>query len=59
MSLDHVGGEDVSAVWIRVAEEVGEADGGKRIVVAVGRGVEFDHLAIMIRRRINEVRDGW
>lgn len=30
-------------VWVWIAEEVGEGDGGEGIVVGVVLGVEFDH----------------
>lgn len=40
---DHVGGEDVGAVGVGVAEEVGEGYGWEGVVVGEGRIVEFDH----------------
>lgn len=33
MAVDHVAGEDMRAVWVWVAEEVGEGDGGEGVVV--------------------------
>lgn len=40
---DHVGGEDVGAEGVWVAEEVGEGYGGEGVVVGEGGFVEFDH----------------
>ena len=36
VSGDYIGGEDVCAVGVWVAEEVGEAHGGERVVVGMG-----------------------
>ncbi len=43
MSSYRVGGCDMSGVWIRVSEEVGERYGGEGVVIGVGRAVELDH----------------
>ena len=43
VSRDDVRGEDVGGVGVRVAEEVGEGDGGEGVLVGVGGGVEFYH----------------
>lgn len=41
--VDDVGRQDVGCVRIRVAKEVGEADGGKGVIVVEGVLVELDH----------------
>lgn len=40
---DHVGGEHVGGVGVRIAEEVGEGDGGEGVVVGCVGGIKFDH----------------
>lgn len=40
---DHVGGEDMSAVRVRVPQEVGEGHGWEGVVVGVGGFEEFHH----------------
>lgn len=42
-SRDHVGGEDVSGMRIRIAEEICEGDSGEGVVVRECRFVEFHH----------------
>lgn len=42
-AINYVGGENVRRVGVRVAQEVGEGDGGEGEVVGVGGFVEFDH----------------
>lgn len=44
MTVDDIGRDDVGRVWIRIAKEVGQSDGGERVVVSVGAVVEFHHL---------------
>ena len=41
---DRVAGEHVRAVRIRVAEEVGQCNGGEGVVVGVGGFVELHHI---------------
>jgi len=40
---DHVRGENMRRIWVRVAEEVGECYGWEGVVVSEGRLVELDH----------------
>jgi hypothetical protein len=42
-AFNDIGAEDVGAEWIRVAEEVGEGDGGEGVVVCIVLGEELDH----------------
>jgi len=46
VSRDGVGREHVCGVRIRVAEKVGEGDGGKRVRIRVSGRVEFDHVGV-------------
>ena len=41
--INDVGRENVCGVRVRVAQVVGETDGGEGVVVAVCRRVEFNH----------------
>jgi len=43
VAVDHIGGEDVGAVGIGVAEKVCEGDGGEGVAVGEGGFVEFYH----------------
>lgn len=43
MAVDHVAGEDMCAVWVWVAKEVGEGDGWEGVVVREVGVVEFYH----------------
>ena len=43
VTIDHIGGEHVSGVRIRVAEEVGETDGWKWIFILEGVLIELHH----------------
>lgn len=42
-AIDHVGGDDVGAVRIWVAEKVGESNGWEGIVVGIIQFEEFHH----------------
>ena len=55
MARDHVGGEDMGGVRVWVAQEVGEGDGGKRIVIAVEAGVYSHHFGLERRVIWSEV----
>lgn len=44
MTVDDIGGLHVSCVRVRVTKKVRQAHGGKRVVIAEGAFVEFDHL---------------
>lgn len=46
VSVDDIGREHVLGVGVRVAEEVGERDGGEGVVVAEGTFVEFYHCEV-------------
>ena len=42
-AIDDIGGEHVRRVWIRIAEEICEAHGRKRVVIIEEAFVKFDH----------------
>lgn len=46
VSVDDIGREHVLGVGVRVAEEVGERDGGEGVVIAEGAFVEFHHYEV-------------
>ncbi len=46
MAVDDISGEHMGSIGVRVAEEVGEGDGGEGVVVVEGVGVEFDHCIV-------------
>ncbi len=43
MTINDISGEHVSSVRIGVAEEVGEAHGGKRVIIVERAFIELDH----------------
>ena len=49
MTVYDIGREHVFRIGVRVSEEVGQADGGKREVIAEGAFIEFDHVGLDVR----------
>lgn len=44
MAINDIGREHVNCIWIGITQEIGKAHGRKRVFVAEGVFVEFDHI---------------